>query len=99
MLQKDSQHTGFVPGSAPNSPKLKFSEDPYGDINYGTDTSSSILIDGPKKVTAVWENDTSSLALLAIPIGVALVGFVVAGVVIFKEKKRETIIIRNERPT
>ncbi len=43
MLQKDSQHTGFAPGSAPDSPQLKFSENPYGDFYYGTDTYGVLL--------------------------------------------------------
>jgi hypothetical protein len=46
-------------------------------------------MDGPKKVTAVWETDTSSLLLLGTAIGVTLVVLLLAGVTIFKRRKRQ----------
>jgi hypothetical protein len=58
------------------------------DDSTSSDATSSIVMDGPKKVTAVWETDTSFLFLLGVAIGVTLV-LVVAGVVIFKRRKRK----------
>jgi outer membrane protein assembly factor BamB len=60
----------------------------WADDSTSSDATSSILMDSPKKVTAVWESNTSSLFFLGIAIGVTLVVLVVAGVVIFKRRKR-----------
>jgi hypothetical protein len=46
-------------------------------------------MDSPKKVTAVWETDTSSLFLPGVATGVTLVVLVVAGVVILKRRKKK----------
>jgi outer membrane protein assembly factor BamB len=59
----------------------------WADGSTSSDATSSILMDSPKKVTAVWESNTSSLFLLGIATGVTLVVLVVAGVVIFKRKR------------
>jgi hypothetical protein len=61
----------------------------WADDSTSSDATSSILMDGPKKVTAVWETDTSSLLLLGTAIGVTLVVLLVAGVTIFKRRKRQ----------
>ena len=42
MSQRDSQHTGFAPGSAPDSSQLKFKVNPYSDIYYGNDASAEL---------------------------------------------------------
>lgn len=59
----------------------------WADDSTSNDATSSILMDSPKRVTAVWESNTSSLFLLGIATGVTLVVLVVAGVVIFKRKR------------
>jgi len=62
----------------------------WSDDSTSSDANSSILMDGPKKVTAIWETDTSSPLLLAIPIGLTIVGLIVAGVVVFKRRKNRS---------
>jgi outer membrane protein assembly factor BamB len=59
------------------------------DDSTSSDATSSILMDSPKKVTAVWETDTSSLFLPGVATGVTLVVLVVAGVVILKRRKKK----------